>query len=100
MEPYDLVAYVIAGMSSLAAAYIIARLRWPRWAYWLFAFACFTGSVLIVELLHPWSAESPWPNAIRIGLVAIAGASAGTGFHGGLAAHLRPNNSPERTRDR
>jgi peptidoglycan/LPS O-acetylase OafA/YrhL len=92
-----LVAYVIAAIISLTVAYIVGRLRWPRWAYWSFAISCFTASVLTAVLLESWSSDSPWPDAIRIGLVAVAGATAGIAFHGGLGAHARPNKSLERT---
>jgi hypothetical protein len=93
MDPSKLVAYAVAAIVSLSTAYFIGRYRWPRWAYWSLAIACFTGSILIVDLFHSWSAVSPWPHAIRVGLVAVAGATAGLGFHGGLGAHLRPDNS-------
>ena len=96
MDPSKLVAYVIAAIISLAVAYIVGRLRWPRWAYWSFAISCFIGSILTAVLLDSWGSDSSWPDAIRIGLVAVAGATAGIAFHGGLGAHLRPDKSVER----
>jgi peptidoglycan/LPS O-acetylase OafA/YrhL len=93
VEPYNLIAYVIAAIVSLAVAYLIGRLGWPRWALWSFAIACFLGSVLIPFLFHSWSSGLPWPDAVRIALVAVSGATAGIAFHGGLGAHLRPDKS-------
>jgi peptidoglycan/LPS O-acetylase OafA/YrhL len=99
VDPSKLVAYFTAAIVSLAVVYLIGQLKWPRWAYWSFAIVCITGSVLVAVLLHTWSSESPWPDAMRIGLVAVAGATAVTAFHGGLSAHVRPNKSLERTRE-
>ena len=92
-------AYLVAAIAALSVAYVVGRLRLPRWGYWALAIGCFIASMLFAGLQFTWGEASPWPNAIRIALVAVAGASAGLGLHGGLAAHMRPNNSFERTRD-
>jgi peptidoglycan/LPS O-acetylase OafA/YrhL len=98
MDPSKIFAYLIAAIISLSVAYIVSRLEWPRWGYWLFAILCFAGSMSAAVLFDSWSSDSPWPDAIRIGLVAVAGATAGVAFHGGLGAHLRSDKSLERTR--
>jgi peptidoglycan/LPS O-acetylase OafA/YrhL len=77
-----LLAYVTAVAVAMTVAYVIGRLRGPRWAYWAFAIACFAGSVSMVVLFSSWNADSPWPNAISIGLAAVAGSTIGPGFHG------------------
>ncbi len=99
MNSSTLLAYFVAAIATLSVAYVIERLRLPRWAYWALAIVCFVASMLFTGLIFTWGEASPWPNAIRIALVATAGASAGLGFHGGLAAHMRPNTSLERTRE-
>ena len=99
MESSTFLAYLVAAIAALSVAYIVGKLRLPRWAYWAFAIVCFVASMLFSGLLLTWGESSPWPNAIRIALVAIAGASAGLGLHGGLAAHMRPNTSLERTHE-
>ena len=98
MEPSKLFAYASAAALSIAVVYLIGIARWPRWAYWVLSLTSFSGAVAIIELLHPWNSESPWPSAIKAGLVAIAGAAAGVGIRGGPEARVRPNKSLERTR--
>jgi uncharacterized membrane protein YccC len=100
VEPSTFVAYLAAAAASLTVAYIVGKLRLPRWAYWAIAIVCFASSMLIAGLFLSWGEAPPWSNAISIGLVAVAGASAGLGFHGGIGAHMRPNTSFERTRER
>jgi hypothetical protein len=99
MGSSTLLAYLVAAIASLTVAYIVEKLRLPRWGYWAFAIVCFVASMLFAGLFFSWDEASPWPNAIRLALVAIAGASAGLGLHGGLAAHMRPSTSLERTRE-
>jgi hypothetical protein len=99
LESSTLLAYLVAAVASLTMAYVVAKIRLPRWGYWVFAIVCFVASMLFDGLLFTWDEASPWPNAIRLALATIAGASAGLGLHGGLAAHMRPNTSLERTRE-
>ena len=99
MESINLVAYLVVAAASLAVAYVIGRLRLPRWVYWTTAVACFAGSVGMSLAPQAWAGALSWSTAIRIGLAAVAGAAAGLGFHGGLGAHLRSNTSLERTRE-
>lgn len=84
----NLLAFVTAGALSIAVAYVIERLRWPRWANWALSIACFAGAVSIVLLLGSSIADSPWPAAISLGLTTIAGATAGLGLHGGRFAQV------------
>ena len=91
MDPSNLVAYVIAAITSLAVAYIVGRLRWPRWAYWLFAISCFTGSILTVVLLDSWAPIPPGQthqNRTRCG----CWRDCGIAFNGGPGAHAGLTN--------
>jgi hypothetical protein len=56
--------------------------------------------MLIAGLFHSSGQVPAWSNAVSIGLVAVAGASAGLGFHGGIGTHMRPDTSFERTREK
>ncbi len=99
MEFSKILAYITAGAVCMALTYGIGRLKWPRWAYWALSVACLAGLLSMVVSIPLWSAESPWPNAIIVGLAAMAGANVGVAFHGGLGAHMRSNASLERTRE-
>ena len=78
-----------AGALSMAAAYVIGRLRMPRWTYWALSIAFLASWILTVVLLR--NVDSPWPNAISLGLATVAGATAGIGFHGARSAQARSN---------
>jgi hypothetical protein len=32
---------------------------------------CFTGNIVIIEVFHPWRAQSPWLDAIKVGLTGV-----------------------------
>jgi hypothetical protein len=49
----------------------------------------------MIALLTLWNADLHWRNAIGIGLAAVAGSTAGIGFHGRRHAPVRPGTSPE-----
>jgi peptidoglycan/LPS O-acetylase OafA/YrhL len=100
LELSKILAYLIVGAVSLALTYGIGRLKWPRWAYWASSMACVAGLIAMVVTLSLWSANSAWPNAIIVGLAAIAGATAGVAFHGGLGAQLRSDTSLERASEK
>ena len=76
-EPSPVVIYTVVAVLSLAIVLILGRLHWPRAALYALSLACFIGALLIIEFLHPWSAQSAWPRAMEAGLVGLTAGAFG-----------------------
>ena len=88
METSKPVAYAAAALIALLMVAALGRLKWPSWIYFVLSAACFFGALLVIELLHPWSASTPWPNAIKAGLVGLTGGLFGIGIRTNRLGHV------------